>query len=58
MQLNIVGTRKMIKLCKTFKHLDVFLYESTAYANCDRQYIEELVYPPPVQPQKVIDAIE
>jgi len=57
-QMNILGVRKMIKLVKTFKHLEVFLHVSTAYANCDRQYIEEMVYPSPVEPQKVIDAIE
>eukprot|EP00058_Branchiostoma_floridae_P022703 XP_002608193.1 hypothetical protein BRAFLDRAFT_90375 [Branchiostoma floridae] len=35
-----------------------FVHVSTAYANCDRSYIEEVIYPPPVQPQKLIDALE
>ena len=29
------------------------------YANCDRrQAIEEVIYPPPLEPQKLIDALE
>lgn len=37
----------------------VFVHVSTAYANCDRrQAIEEVIYPPPLEPQKLIDALE
>ena len=37
----------------------VFEHVSTAYANCDRrQIIEEVIYPPPLEPQKLIDAME
>uniref|UniRef100_A0A2C9JZG6 Fatty acyl-CoA reductase n=1 Tax=Biomphalaria glabrata TaxID=6526 RepID=A0A2C9JZG6_BIOGL len=35
-----------------------FVHVSTAYANCDRPYIEEQVYPPPVEPQKIIDVLD
>ena len=31
---------------------------STAYANCDRLRITEEVYPPPVQPERIIEASE
>lgn len=31
---------------------------STAYANCNRTEIDEILYPPPVAPQKIIDSIE
>ncbi|XP_078578216.1 fatty acyl-CoA reductase 1-like [Branchiostoma floridae x Branchiostoma japonicum] len=58
MQLNVVGTRDVIALCHKLKHLQAFVHVSTAYANCDRSYIEEVIYPPPVQPQKLIDALE
>ena len=57
-QMNILGVRKLIKLCRAFKNLQVLIHVSTAYANCDQQYIEEMVYPPPVEPQKLIDALE
>ena len=36
----------------------VFVHVSTAYANCDRPFIEEVVYPTPVEPQKLIDILE
>lgn len=56
--MNVLGVRKMVCLCKRFKKLEVFVHVSTAYANCDRPYIEEIVYPTPVEPQKLIDALE
>ena len=34
------------------------VHVSTAYANCDKDYIEEKVYPPPIMPYKILDAIE
>ncbi|CAH1259082.1 FAR1 [Branchiostoma lanceolatum] len=58
MQLNVVGTRNMARFCYNLKHLKAFVHVSTAYANCDRSYIEEVIYPPPVQPQKLIDALD
>jgi fatty acyl-CoA reductase len=36
----------------------VFVHVSTAYANCDKPFIEEMVYNPSVEPQKLIDAME
>ena len=56
--MNLLAVRKMVKLCKGFKKLEVFVHVSTAYANCERPYIEEMIYPPPVEPQKLIDAME
>ena len=56
--MNILAVRKMIVLAKSMKNLEVFVHLSTAYANCDREYIEEVVYPSPVEPQKLIDIIE
>jgi fatty acyl-CoA reductase len=57
-EMNVLAVRKMVELCKGFKHLEVFVHVSTAYANCERHYIDESVYPPPVEPQKLIDAME
>jgi len=56
--MNLLAVRRMVKLCKRFKKLEVFVHVSTAYANCERPYIEEMIYPPPVEPQKLIDAME
>lgn len=34
------------------------MHVSTAYAYCNRKHIEEVVYPPPVDPKKLIDSLE
>jgi fatty acyl-CoA reductase len=57
-QMNVVGTKKMLELGKKMKKLDVFIHVSTAYCNCDREEITECVYPPPVHPNKILDACE
>ncbi|KAG1938134.1 fatty acyl-CoA reductase 1 isoform X3 [Pimephales promelas] len=58
MQLNVLATQKMVSLAHSMKHLDVFIHVSTAYAHCDRELIEEVVYPPPVEYRKLIDTLE
>lgn len=58
MDMNVVAVRKMVKLCQNFKHLQAFVHVSTAYANCDFSHIEETVYKPAVEPQKIIDVLE
>ncbi|XP_064599994.1 fatty acyl-CoA reductase 1-like [Liolophura sinensis] len=58
LELNVIGVQKMIKLCKQLKHLEAFVHVSTAYANCDRPFIEEVIYPVPVHPHKLLDSLE
>ncbi|XP_041852894.1 fatty acyl-CoA reductase 1 isoform X1 [Melanotaenia boesemani] len=57
MQLNVLATQKMLALAHRMKHLDIFIHISTAYAHCDREVIEEVVYPPPVDYRKLIDTL-
>jgi len=57
-EMNIIGTKKVVELCKRIKHLEVLVHVSTAYANCDRQHISECVYNPPVQPSQIIEAVD
>ena len=57
-ELNMLGVRRMVQVCKKFQHLDVFLHVSSAYSNCNRDFIEEVVYPPTMEPQKMIEALE
>ncbi|XP_029638955.2 fatty acyl-CoA reductase 1 [Octopus sinensis] len=57
-EMNVKAVRKMIILCRNFKKLEVFVHVSTAYANCDRPFIEENIYEPFVEPQKIIDALD
>lgn len=57
-QLNVLATQKMLALARRMKHLQIFIHISTAYANCDKDLIEEVVYPPPVDYCKLIDCLE
>jgi len=54
-EMNMLAVRKMIKLSKTFNKLELFLHVSTAYSNCDRHHIEEILYPAPIEPQQLIN---
>jgi len=38
--------------------LQALVHISTAYANCDRRCIDEVVYPAPLSPANVVSAIE
>jgi len=58
MQLNVLATQKMLALARRMKHLEVFLHISTAYANCDREVIEEKIYAPRVDYRRLIDSLE
>lgn len=58
MQLNVVATQQLLSLAQRMKNLEVFMHVSTAYAYCNRKLIEEVVYPPPVDPKKLIDSLE
>lgn len=58
MQLNVLATQKILALARRMKRLQIFIHISTAYANCDRELIEEVVYPPPVDYRRLIDSLE
>jgi fatty acyl-CoA reductase len=57
-EMNVLGVRRMIELCRKFRQLQSFVHISTAYANCDQSFIEEQVYPSVVQPRQLLDAME
>lgn len=57
-QLNVLATLKMLRLAQSMKNLEVFIHVSTAYANCNREVIEEVVYTPPVDYRRLIDTLE
>ena len=56
--MNIIGVKKMLDLAKKMKKLEVFVHVSTSYANFDRQHISEVVYYTPVQPEKLLEAVD
>ncbi|XP_030416182.1 fatty acyl-CoA reductase 1 isoform X3 [Gopherus evgoodei] len=57
-QLNVIATQQLIILAQRMKNLEVFMHVSTAYAYCNRKHIEEIIYPPPVDPKKLIGSLE
>ena len=58
LSLNVGGTLRVVQLCRKLPCLKALVHVSTAYANCDLPFIEEQVYPPPVDPHKLLDALE
>lgn len=58
LRLNVMATQQLLSLAQRMQHLEAFIHVSTAYANCNRHHIDEVIYPPPVQPKKLIDSLE
>jgi len=52
--INIAGTKNMIEICRRIPQLAALVHISTAYANCDRDEVEEYVYPMEMDPEKLI----
>ena len=53
--MNVEAVSSMIWLAKQVKNLESIVDVSTAYSNCDLKYIEEKVYPAPVNPEGIMD---
>ncbi|XP_029455855.1 LOW QUALITY PROTEIN: fatty acyl-CoA reductase 2 [Rhinatrema bivittatum] len=58
LQLNVIATQQLLVLARQMQNLEAFIHISTAYANCNRRHIDEVIYPPPVEPRKLIDSVE
>eukprot|EP00118_Oscarella_pearsei_P026103 m.309396 g.309396 ORF g.309396 m.309396 type:complete len:518 (+) comp46321_c0_seq1:89-1642(+) len=56
--LNVVAVQHMLAVCKRLPKLTALVHVSTAYSNCDRSHIDEMVYNPSVQPSKLIDSLK
>ncbi|XP_049879479.1 fatty acyl-CoA reductase 1-like isoform X3 [Pectinophora gossypiella] len=56
--LNVRGTKLILELAKTCKKLKLFVHISTAYCHLHEKLLEEVAYPPPADPHKVIAAAE
>ncbi|OXB65554.1 hypothetical protein ASZ78_016618, partial [Callipepla squamata] len=58
LQLNAMGTQRLLELAQQMQKLEAFIHISTAYANCVRKCIDEVIYPPPAEPKKLFDLVE
>ncbi|CAK1600641.1 unnamed protein product [Parnassius mnemosyne] len=56
--VNLEGTREVLRVFKRFNHLEAFVYVSTTFSNADKEVIEEIKYPPPRTLKEVYDYIE
>ncbi|CAF3077294.1 unnamed protein product [Rotaria socialis] len=57
-QMNVASVKKLLALCHKMKKLQSIVHVSTAYANCNRNDVAEMIYPPPIQPAKLLEASE
>uniref|UniRef100_A0A0N5B4U2 Fatty acyl-CoA reductase n=1 Tax=Strongyloides papillosus TaxID=174720 RepID=A0A0N5B4U2_STREA len=55
--MNLIGTHKLVEICKKMKNLKCIVHASTAYANCQLNETTEDVYPSPVDPEQLISAL-
>ncbi|KRT82852.1 dehydrogenase, partial [Oryctes borbonicus] len=44
--INVLGTQRLVELCKRMTNLQALVHVSTAYCNCDRRIVKEKIYPP------------
>ncbi|XP_062990468.1 fatty acyl-CoA reductase 2 [Elgaria multicarinata webbii] len=56
--LNAKATQQLLALAHKMQKLEAFIHVSTAYANCNQTYIEEIIYPVPVEPDRLFDLAE
>ncbi|XP_035219500.1 putative fatty acyl-CoA reductase CG5065 [Stegodyphus dumicola] len=56
--MNVLATRRMIELCHKLPNIVAVIHVSTAYANCNRKQVDEVVYPAPIPPNQIIEATE
>ena len=57
-QLNVTATQQLLLMASQMPKLEAFIHISTAFSNCNLKHIDEVVYPCPVEPKKIIDSME
>ncbi|XP_059480684.1 putative fatty acyl-CoA reductase CG5065 [Neocloeon triangulifer] len=57
-EMNTLGTRRIIDLCKQLPCLKAFVHTSTAYSNADKREVLEKVYDPIVDPDTLINFVK
>ncbi|XP_049638844.1 fatty acyl-CoA reductase 2-like [Suncus etruscus] len=57
-QLNVIATQKLLHMANQMPSLEAFVHISTAYSNCNLKFIDEVVYPCPVEPRQIITSLE
>lgn len=55
--INMLGTKRLVELCHKMMSLEALIHVSTAYCNCDREEVNEVIYPPPYDPENIIQCV-
>lgn len=56
--INMLGTQRLVELCRRMAHLEALVHVSTAYCNCNRTTVKETIYGPPIGPDQVTSLVE
>ncbi|XP_050292855.1 putative fatty acyl-CoA reductase CG5065 [Anthonomus grandis grandis] len=56
--INMLGTQRLVELCKRMSNLEALVHVSTAYCNCDRSEVKEMIYPPPIGPDQIVALVD
>lgn len=57
-QINLLGTRRVVQLCKEIKDLKAFIHVSSAYVNSVLLEVDEKIYPPPADVDEVLKIVK
>nr|XP_022899728.1 putative fatty acyl-CoA reductase CG5065 [Onthophagus taurus]XP_022899729.1 putative fatty acyl-CoA reductase CG5065 [Onthophagus taurus] len=55
--INMLGTQRLVELCKWMTNLEALVHVSTAYCNCDRKIVKEIIYPPSISPDQITSLV-
>ncbi|KAG5682030.1 hypothetical protein PVAND_011422 [Polypedilum vanderplanki] len=56
--INMLGTKRLLELCQRMLYLEALVHVSTAYCNCDRADVAEIIYNPPYKPDDIISLVQ
>ncbi|XP_070391759.1 fatty acyl-CoA reductase 1-like isoform X2 [Dermacentor albipictus] len=54
-EVNLLGTRRVLDLCRQMPNICALVHVSTAYCNCDKPDVHEVIYSPCENYQKIIE---
>lgn len=54
-EVNVLGTKRVMDLCMQMSSIQALVHVSTAYCNCDKPDVHEVIYPPDEELQTFID---
>ncbi|KAL6420856.1 hypothetical protein ACFW04_014381 [Cataglyphis niger] len=57
-EINLIGTKRILNLTKEMKHLKAFVHLSTAFCHIDQKELDERIYDSPNDPQDIIRLVQ